>query len=398
MNQKVFSNNRNSIFVQTTVPVCLISNKSVQRSGDASFAFSQESNFWWLTGIEQPDWWVIIEPTGATWLVRPHVSESHQIFDGSLSDEEALKISGADGVLSRQQAKEKLIQLAKIHQTVATLGPHPHRKHFDFVENPAPAKMRTMLKKLFKNVDDCRPTLAKLRAVKQPHEIEAIQKAIDLTVDGFELVQKKLRSGELKTEFEIEAEFSYLFTKSGNHRHAYDPIIAGNTNACTLHYNKNSDSLDPGLVLMDVGARVDGYAADITRTFAVGDVSDRQRQIHAAVEKAHLAIINLLRPGLSVEEYLTEVDEIMKQALASVDLLKKPSDYRKYFPHAISHGLGVDVHDSLGGATELQSGMVLTVEPGIYIPDEGIGVRIEDDILITDTGHRNLSARLTTGL
>jgi len=120
--------------------------------------------------------------------------------------------------------------------------------------------------------------------------------------------------------------------------------------------------------------------------------------VHAAVQKAHFAIIDLIRPGVTFKDYQDGTDTIMKEALRSLGLLNTPADYRKYFPHAISHGLGIDVHESLGGYKEFQPGMVLTVEPGIYIPEEGIGVRIEDDILVTEAGNENLSAALSTDL
>jgi Xaa-Pro aminopeptidase len=203
-------------------------------------------------------------------------------------------------------------------------------------------------------------------------------------------------------EYEIEAAFTHAFRSNGATGHAYDPIVAGGKNACTLHYNDNNMALPKnGLVLMDIGARVGGYAADITRTYAIGTPTQRQKDVHAAVESAHHAIITLLRPGASVIEYHDSVDAIMKEALIGLGLMQSVDDtkaYRTYFPHAVSHGLGIDVHDGLGRPETFQPGMVLTVEPGIYIPSEGIGVRIEDDILITDTGHRNLSAALPTSL
>jgi len=143
---------------------------------------------------------------------------------------------------------------------------------------------------------------------------------------------------------------------------------------------------------------VGGYAADITRTYAIGTPSRREKDVHAEVEQAHQAIIDLIKPETSVKEYMAAVDDIMKQALRNLNLLKTPDDFRRYFPHAISHGLGIDVHDSLGGFKAFQPGMVLTVEPGIYIPEEGIGVRIEDDILVTKDGNKNLSAALPTSL
>ena len=149
--------------------------------------------------------------------------------------------------------------------------------------------------------------------------------------------------------------------------------------------------------MIDVGASFNGYAADITRTYALKKPTKRQVQLHERLQEAHAAVIDLLKPGESVSEYSKNVDTIMKQALIDAKLLKSFEDhetYRKYFPHAISHGLGIDPHDSLGGPQYFEPGMVLTVEPGIYIPEEGIGIRIEDDILITEKSHKNLSQKL----
>lgn len=149
-------------------------------------------------------------------------------------------------------------------------------------------------------------------------------------------------------------------------------------------------------MLLDIGARVGGYAADITRTYAIGKPTKRQAQVHAAVAEAQAQIIALIEPLIGIEEYHRQVDVIMKRALMSLGLIANEQDdkYRTYFPHAISHGLGIDVHDALGRPNHLREGTVLTVEPGIYIPEEGIGVRIEDDILVTAKGKRNLSAKL----
>lgn len=373
----------------------------MQRGNDMAFPLEQEANFWWLTGIEAADWWVIIDAKRAkTWLVAPTVSETHQIFDGSLSEKEALRISGADGVVARDDAKSMLRDLAKKHSMVHALGEQPHAEHFDFVLNPAVKKLHDQLARTFSAVQDCRKTLAKLRAIKQPAEISRMKKAIKLTMEAFDHVKSLIEAAQ--HEYEIEAEFSYFFRMRGANGHAYDPIVAGGKNACTLHYVENNARLKPReLLLLDIGAQVDGYAADITRTYAIGEPTKRQIEVHSAVETAQKEVVNLLKPGLLVEEYQKDVDTIMSRALLSLGLMKNPDDetsYRKYFPHAISHGLGVDVHDSLGGPRVLQPGMVLTVEPGIYIPEDGIGVRIEDDILITEKGHTNLSARLSTAL
>lgn len=370
----------------------------MQLSGDMAAPFLQEASFFYLTGITEPGWRVVVDgKQKKSWLIAPHVTDHHALFDGGLSFAEARRISGIKDIVPFAEALQFFTTLSSHHHTVHTLGKDPYAKYYDFTMNPAQRQLTRSLKAHFSEIVDARSMLAKLRAIKQPHEIEAIEAAVDITIASFKKVHKQLKKAS--HEYELEATFSYEFRHHGHQGHAYDPIIAGGAHACTLHYGKNNDALPKnGLVLLDVGARVGGYAADITRTYAVGKPSQREKDVHAAVQRAHAKIIALLRPGLMVKEYHEQVDEIMKAELDGLGLLKHPDDYRKYFPHAISHGLGIDVHDSLGGPDVFMAGMVLTVEPGIYIPDEGIGVRIEDDILITTDGHRNLSADLPTGL
>lgn len=372
----------------------------LQRAADSAAAFTQEANFQWLTGIEAPDWRLIIDgDQHKSWLVAPTVDASHQVFDGSLSFENAKRISGVDQVLDRKEGQELLRCLAGRHSSVHTLGAPPYAKYVDFSLNPAPQRLKSELKKLFAAVKDCRKDIARLRAIKQEAEIEAITKAAALSAEAFGLAKARLPS--CKYEYEVEAELTYHFRLRGG-AHAFEPIVASGKNACTLHYADNADKIRKGdLLLIDAGARVSGYPADITRTYAAGEVSKRQAAVHEAVRVAEEQIIALLKPGRSIHEYLEAADEIMKDALLSLGLIKNRSDnkaYRRYFPHAISHGLGLDVHESLGGYKELRPGMVLTVEPGIYLPEESIGVRIEDNIIITSSGHENITASLSTSL
>ena len=376
-------------------PIVITAFSAMQQTNDAAAPFVQESNFFWLTGIAEPNWHLLILDE-KSWLVSPTKTDIQHIFDGGMSGDEAKKISGAS-VISGDEFKELLQKTAKKHKAIYTILKHPHSKYFDFVLNPALQKIHNQLKTIFAEVLDCRQALAKLKAIKSPEEIELIQRAIDISIDGFNKVKQSLNKASY--EYEIEANLSYAFRSAGADGHAYEPIVGTGKNACTLHYIENNDPLPKnGMVLIDAGARVQGYAADITRTYAIGAPSQRERTVHFEVEQAHKAAINLIKPGLSFNDYHNKVDEIMKQALKNLGLLKKEADYRKYFPHAISHGLGIDVHDSLGGFEAFQSGMVLTVEPGIYIAEEGIGVRIEDDILVTENGHRNLSAGLPISL
>lgn len=402
MKSSFFTGNRQKLTQRVgPYPVVLTAYTQLQRGNDAAFRFEQEANFWWLTGVESPDWQLIIDGARKkSWLVAPDIDEVHQVFDGSLSTEGALAASGVDAILSRSEADEKLAELGRQHKVVFTLGDDPAAHHYDFSRNPAPEALKRRLCRGFTDVRSVRLELARLRAIKQPEELAAMERAIKLTVDAFDHVRAQLP--QLKHEYEVEAEFSYYFRRHGAPGHAYDPIVAAGAHACTLHYDANDGPLGrQQLLLLDIGARVDGYAADITRTYAVGEPTARQKAVHAAVADAQREIIKLLEPGVSVKEYHERVDAIMAEALLSLGLMKDVNDavsYRRYFPHSVSHGLGVDVHDSLGGPVYFEPGMVLTVEPGIYIPEQAIGVRIEDDILITADGHRNLTGALSTDL
>lgn len=370
----------------------------MQRGNDAAFTFEQEANFWYLTGIDYPDWLLFMDgKRRRSWLVAPHIEGHHELFDGSLPHDEASAISGIHDIIDHRQADSWLRQAARSHQLAYVVDVPPYAEHFGFSMNPTARDTREKLSRIFAKIDDFRPELARLRAIKQPVEIAAMQRAIDITIKAFETVHTALPS--YKYEYEVEAEFTSYFRRHGAAGHAYDPIIAGGQNACTLHYNRNMMKLKKGdLLLLDIGARYQGYAADITRTYAFGSISKRQRAVHGAVANAQKEIIAYIQPGLPLDEYQQHVDQVMQSTLVELGLMTAGDDtkYRRYFPHAISHGLGIDVHDALGRPRTLQEGMVLTVEPGIYIPEEKIGVRIEDDILVTANGHKNMSAKLST--
>jgi Xaa-Pro aminopeptidase len=372
----------------------------VQWHGDTAAPFRQEANFWYLTGIEYADWRLIIDSTQQrSWLVAPEVDTVHELFDGSLKTDTAKAMSGVDEVIDNKEAVRVMQELARSHQEVYTVGAPPYAAHAGFMLNPAPERLRKELRKRFSEVKDCWPVVSKLRAIKQPEEIAAMERAAMVSVEAFEQVKVSLPT--CRYEYEVEAELTYCMRRH-NAIHAFEPIVAHGKNACTLHYTANMDELERGsLVLIDAGARTQGYPADITRTFAVGEPTAHEKALHAAVQIAQQQIIEVIEPNVTIEHYLKMTDAIMKEALMSVGIMKRASDtavYRTYFPHAVSHGIGIDVHESLGGFTELRPGMVLTVEPGIYIPEEHIGVRIEDTVLVTDNGHRNLTARLSTDL
>lgn len=379
-------------------PIILSAFMPMQWSNDDAGPYLQESTFYYLTGIVEPNWKLIVCAQGDV-LIAPNTSDTHQLFEGETSWADAIEGTGVSRVLSFEQGEHFIEELLQKSNSIWGIGPDPHAAWYEFTPNPAPRRLWRALSKGSAVRHDVRSLVAAQRGIKDEAALSATRRAINLTADTFHVARQKLAT--VKSEYELEALFSYEFRVNNAH-HAYAPIVAAGAHACTLHYGKNNTVFPKnGLVLIDIGARIDGYAADITRTYAVGTPSEREIAIHAAVETAHRRIIELIKPNVLLRDYSKQVDEIMKDALQQVGLLVNRDDtetYRKYFPHAISHGLGLDVHESLGGYDSFKPGMVLTVEPGIYIPEEGIGVRIEDDILVTEQGNENLSGSLSTAL
>jgi Xaa-Pro aminopeptidase len=239
-----------------------------------------------------------------------------------------------------------------------------------------------------------------LRVVKQPQEIDLLKRAIAVTRSGFERVCRMVRPGVY--EHEVEAEFAHEFIKN-RCKFAYNPIIAGGENSCVLHYNENDQPLSDGeLLLIDVGANYANYNADLTRTIPVsGRFTPRQRQVYDAVLRVMQQSIKNATVGKLHRDWVLEAKALMNEELLGLGLIKKedieketPEEYagRKYFMHGLGHVLGLDVHDVGPMSRPFSAGWVLTVEPGIYIPEEGFGVRIENDILVTENGPVDLMA------
>lgn len=394
MDSSFFSANRRQLIETSGSELYIFTAYSLQQEhNDVAFPFRQESNFYYLTGITEPDWLLVIDgKTNQEYLIAPEIDTVHTVFEGGASHEDVTRQSGIKQIVARKALPELFRKLTATHKHVYTLGVHPWKRHFNFSINPAQGRLDQLLKRYFEHLEDCRAVLSKQRAIKQPEEIEQIRRAVAATNAALERARSSLSS--LTYEHEVEAELTYHLRKEG-FNHAYQPIVASGKNACTLHHHANGGKLEKDQpILVDVGAQSAGYAADISRTLPYGQPTERQLQIYGELHRAHQKIIALLKPGLEIKQYVKESDDLMKAAIASLGLSKE--QYRTYFPHAISHGLGLDVHESLGGYTTFQTGMVLTVEPGIYIPEEGIGMRIEDNILITDQGNENLSQEIST--
>ncbi len=369
----------------------------MQRDVDIPYTYQQESNFWYLTGIEAPEWLLVIDvDKGDEWLVAPQLNRFQLAFEGDTNQDAISRSSGVKQIVSKQEGKELLKKLLAGKKRVYTLTPNVQRI-YGFQANAAPKKLIVQLKG--SKVVDVRPILAKLRAIKQPPEIAALRTAIDVTVDSLVSIIKNLKT--YKTENEIDADLYHHFRRSGT-VHAFEPIITCGRKICIMHSEPSNDRLQSWL-LLDVGARVNGYCADIARTIPLRPPTDRERQIYEAVQHMHDHFLGLLKPGASVKEtLLKDAYPFIGEEMAKLGLIKKPilndQNIFKFMPHAITHGIGVDPHDPLGKPEVFAEGMVLTDEVGTYIPSEGFGVRIENDILITKDGAENLASRLPIDL
>ncbi len=381
--------------------IVLSANGLLQRSADTTFPFRQDSNFWYLTGVDEPDFVLVINRE-ETFLIAPKRGEHRDQWDGAIDKKAILEASGIDEILEHHAGWTKLDLMIKKYKKIHTIYPaEAYLDHFGFYANPARGALLSSLKKHRKlEITDIRKPLARLRQIKQPPEIKAIQKAIDITSKSLIAVKKKINS--YNYEYQVEADVTREFLRRSASGHAYQPIIAAGRNAATIHYMKNNQPINEGaLLLMDVGAEVCNYSADITRTFAITKPTTRQLAVYEAVKNMREYALSLLRPGLDMKKFEQSVDREMAKELLKLKLINDVDDKRKlkkYYPHLVSHFLGLDTHDAADYTQPLADGMVLTVEPGIYIPDEDIGIRIEDNILVTETGIEILSIDLPIDL
>lgn len=388
--------------VSSDIPMVIVANGILQRGADSSYPFIQDANFWYLTGINDPDIILVMEED-REYLIVPIREGTRVSFDGQIDQESIAESCGITDIVNEVSGWKRLDAVLAKTRSLATLAPAPlFIEQYGMYSNPARARFIERVQKHINdlNLIDIRPELANLRMIKQPIEVQAIQTAIDITNKTLRDVIKQ-PAGTYKYEYQIEADISRGFRYLGAQNHAFEPIIAGGDRACTLHNISNSAALSPNeLVVMDVGASVFGYAADITRMYCNGKPTDRQRDVFNAVSECQLYAIDLLKPGCKLKNYENKVMRFLGGKLKELKLINsiKEEEVRTFFPHATSHFLGLNVHDVGDYRQPLQPGTVLTVEPGIYIPKENIGVRIEDDILITDDGNKVLSKNLPSKL
>lgn len=386
-----------------TAPIVITANGLLQQGTDAPYGFHQDRSFWYLTGIDEPGVLLVMDK-GKEYLVVPPRELVREQFDGAVDLSAMSRVSGIKTVYYEKEGWKQLEARLKKVQHVATLGaPQRFIEYLGLYTNPARADLIQRIKDTNPNIEllDLRTHLARMRMVKQPVEIDAIQRAVDITVDTMKEILKPRQLAKYSFEYEVEADLTRGFRRrgaTGNLGHAFTPIVASGERACTLHHTLNESPLATGDVLvLDVGAQAGCYAADITRSVVLGGAPTRRQQaVYDAVLEAQKYGLSLLKPGVLLRTYEKQMEEFVGEKLRELGLIKtiEHEQVRRFFPHATSHFLGLDTHDSGDYDHPLEAGVVITVEPGIYIPEEVIGVRIEDDIVITDDGNTVLSQKL----
>jgi len=400
--------------------VVLSSSPTKTRSNDTEYPYRQNSDFYYLCGFEEPNSILI--------LLKTSESSRSILFVESYSAEAALWNGACLGV---EGARERF-RVDEVYPTVEYSGMIKEilREHTalysDFLDDSSfltlahqsAKELREMrgVKKTIRCLHDVTYLIRSMRLVKSNEEIECIKQAIAITAQGHHEAMRECRSG--MREFQLQARMSYIFLSKGAKSEAYSAIVAGGNNANTLHYSDNRDVLrDGNLVLIDAACEWELYASDITRTFPInGKFTPPQRAVYEKVLEVQLRVIEAMKPNVKRDWLQKYSEELLCQALIDLGILKGERDtlleskaHKKYAPHGIGHWMGLDVHDPCpyfddsGESVCFQAGMVMTIEPGIYIraDDEsveekyrGIGIRIEDDILITEEGCENLSCMI----
>ncbi|WP_038028660.1 aminopeptidase P family protein [Thermonema rossianum] len=383
------------------------SNDIMPTSADGTMPFKQNTDLFYLTGVDQEETILLLYPDAKEEKYREilfvrETNEHIAIWEGhKLTKEEATEVSGIRTVMWTSEFEKVFNTLmGDAEHLYLNTNEHPRA---EVVVETRDARFIKWCKERYPlhSYRRLAPIMRDLRAIKSDIEIALIQKACKITEAGFRRVLQFVKPGV--KEYEIEAEYAHEFLRRGSRGFAYTPIIASGANACVLHYIDNDQVCQDGdLLLMDVGAEYANYASDMTRTIPVnGRFTPRQRQVYDAVLRVMRGAMDMLRPGNTLDEYHAAVGELMTKELVDLGLLtmdevknQNPDwpAYKKYFMHGTSHHLGLDVHDVGDKYRKFEPGMVFTCEPGIYIREEGLGIRLENDVVITGNGLLDLMA------
>lgn len=409
VNERLFTNNRKN-FVSRLKPSSIAifnANDEFPRSGDQTFVFKQNADFFYLTGIDQEQSILILFPDCPNSLYREvlflrQTNEHIAVWEGhKYTREEAKKASGIESIFWLSEFDNILHSIINYADNIYINTNENDR--FNFAVPYRDLRMLNALRVKYPlhHYERAALIMRDLRVIKSDIEIELTKKACEITRDAFIRTLKFVKPGV--TEYEIEAEVTHEFLRQRATGHAYTPIIASGKNAVVLHYIDNNQVCNDGeVILLDYGAEYANYNADMTRSIPVnGRFSKRQRDVYDSVLHVMREATKMIVAGAVWNDYHDEVGKIMTAELIKLGLLDKHDvekqdpkmpAYKKYFMHGTSHHLGLDVHDFASRYKSFEVGNILTCEPGIYIPEEGLGIRLENNILITEGGNIDLMA------
>ncbi|WP_353779137.1 aminopeptidase P N-terminal domain-containing protein [Winogradskyella sp. 3972H.M.0a.05] len=403
IDRQLFIKNRNNFAAQMQPNSLAVfnSNDIYPVSADSTMPFEQHRDIFYLSGVDQEESILVIFPDcpkekHREILFLKETNEHIAVWEGEkLTKEAAFKTSGIKTVYWLQDMEKIMFELMTQCDTVYINTNEHYRANVE--TETREDRYTKWLKEKYPahRVAKSNPILQRLRSVKDPIELALMQKACDITEKGFRRILSFVKPGVW--EYNIEAEYMHEFLNNRSKGFAYTPIVASGNNANVLHYIENNNQCKAGdLLLMDVGAEYANFSSDMSRTIPVsGRFTDRQRAVYNAVNRVKDEATKMLVPGAFWEQYHVEVGKLMTSELLGLGLLDKADvqnenpdwpAYKKYFMHGTSHHIGLDTHDYGLLHEPMQANMVFTVEPGIYIPDEGFGIRLEDDVVIQDSG------------
>jgi len=408
INSDLFIYNRSLLFknLESNSLSVLNSNDIMPTNSDGNMPFVQNSDLFWLTGIDQEESILLLYKGKSNndteeLLFIKKTNEHIAIWEGSkLTKKQATNTSAINNIYWLDEFDQKLNSLVLQAEHIY-LNKNIHSRATSKTQT-RDDRFRLMIQRKYPNKKICEiaPILHELRAVKSDEEIALMQNACNITEQGFRRILSIIKPGIM--EYEIEAELIHEFISSRSSRFAYQPIIGSGKNSCVLHYIDNNNRCENGdILLMDFGAEYANYASDLTRTVPVNGVfSKRQKAVYNSVLHVMKEARKMLNAGILLKDYESEVGKIMEYELVKLKLIdkhdiikqdaKRPA-YKKYFMHGTSHYLGLDVHDVGNSKLPIQNGMVFSCEPGIYILEEELGVRIENNILVTNNGPLDLT-------
>lgn len=384
-------------------------NDVLPTNADGTMSFRQNNDLFYLTGVDQEESVLILFPDSPTAkhreiLFLKETNEEIAIWEGEkLTKEAAFKSSGVKTVYWLQDF-HKILRTVIFEAETVYLNDNEHLRA-DTTVQTRDDRFRDWCKKEYPlhNYERIAPTMYDLRAVKESEEIELMQTACNITAKAVNRVLKFIKPGVM--EYEIEAELMHEFLINRSKGFAYSPIIASGFNACVLHYIENNQECKDGeVILMDIGAEYGNYASDLTRSIPVnGKFSPRQREVYESVLTVFKKANSILRPGIIIADYHAQVGEVMTEELLKLGLLTQADvdnqnpdwpAYKNYFMHGTSHYIGLDVHDVGNYYSPVEAGSVFTIEPGIYIREENLGIRLENDFLIGEDRNTDLMAHI----